>query len=107
MNLVKKTFELEGLEETFDGYLDLENPSWNGWAIPLFPKSERDRFVKIEMIFVYENLCSDSMDLLEDIISVKPKKYMGFKDNLLLNETLYDLGCGLCWSIVEDEEKSK
>ena len=47
MNLVKKTFELEGLEETFDGYLDLENPSWNGWAIPLFPKSERDKFVKI------------------------------------------------------------
>ena len=97
MNLVKKTFELEGLEETFDGYLDLENPSWNGWAIPLFPKSERDKFVKIEMKFVYENLCSDSMELLEDIMSVKPTKYQ--------NETLYDLGCGLCWSIVEDEEK--
>tara|TARA_A100001391_G_C4859962_1_gene222203 strand:+ start:28 stop:342 length:315 start_codon:yes stop_codon:yes gene_type:complete len=103
MNLVKKTFELEGLGETFDGYLDLENPSWNGWAIPLFPKSERDRFVKIEMKFVYENLCSDSMELLEDIISVKPKIY-GQSDWRQV-ETLYDLGCGLCWSIVEDEEK--
>jgi hypothetical protein len=94
-DLVRKTFKLEGLEETFDGYLDLANPSWNGWAIPLFPKSERDEFIKTEMKFVSENLCSDNMELLEGIMSVKPTKYQ--------NETLYDLGCGLCWSVVEDE----
>jgi hypothetical protein len=94
-DLVRKTFKLEGLEETFDGYLDLANPSWNGWALPLFPKSERDEFLKAQMIYVSENLCSENMELLEDIMTIKAKTFQ--------DQRLYDLGCGLCWSIVEDE----
>ena len=78
----------------YDCYIDAECKGWNGWACPYLEKSVRDKFINKQL----QECSSEDTEFLQQLLSVKPQVINGI--------TLYDMSCGLCWDI-EDQDFNK
>ncbi|BCV03277.1 MAG: hypothetical protein CM15mV64_200 [uncultured marine virus] len=78
----------------YNCYIDAECNGWNGWACPYFEKSVRDKFIDKQI----QECSSEDAEFLQQLLDVEPQVINGM--------TLYDMSCGLCWDI-EDEDFQK
>ena len=103
---IEKGLKLIKTKVCFEDYYDNQDPDliyscfiyaedegWNGWARPFFLKEERDKFLKNMQREYADN------EFISQIKAVKPKIVNGLD--------LYDMSCGCCWDIEDDNFKQR
>ena len=102
---MRKTKFAIGECKTFEGYSG--DTYWNGWDEPCFDEKTAQEV----MDYFLNQECKESADgwkeSFEEVLDSENKLIFSKLGAIHLEngETVYDFGCGYCWSEVEDNEK--
>ena len=86
-------FSIEGSKEnTIYHAVDVHPQRWNGWLVPIV-SFETAKQIAFDLFDPHGNDEQPTYDILDSITHAKEN----FEDAV-------EIGCGICWDLVEDEE---